>query len=35
MPGPVPPLLKRAAVYPVWVGLFTLVAAIALLDGLR
>jgi hypothetical protein len=31
LPGPVSPQLKRAAVYPVWVGLFTLGAAIALL----
>jgi hypothetical protein len=35
LPGPVPPPLKRAAVYPVWVGIFALGAAIALLDGLR
>lgn len=35
MPGPVPPPLRRAAVYPVWVGIFTLGAAIALLDGLH
>jgi hypothetical protein len=35
LPGPIPPQLKRAAVYPVWVGLFTLGAAIALLEPLR
>jgi len=35
LPRPVPPPLKRAAVYPVWVGIFTLGAAFALLDGLR
>ena len=35
LPGPVSPQLKRAAIYPVWVGLFTLCAAIALLERLR
>jgi len=35
LPGPVSPRLKRMAVYPVWVGLFTLSAAIALLTRLR
>jgi hypothetical protein len=35
LPGPLRPQLKRAAVYPVWVGLFTLGAALALLEGLR
>ena len=35
LPGPVRPQLKRAAIYPVWVGLFTLVAAISLLERLR
>ena len=35
LPGPVPPQVKRAAVYPVWVGIFVLAAAIALLEGLR
>ena len=35
LPGPVPPPLKRTAIYPVWVGLFTLGAAIALLERLR
>jgi hypothetical protein len=29
--GPVSPQLKRAAVYPVWVGIFTLAAAMTLL----
>jgi hypothetical protein len=33
--GPVSPQLKRAAVYPVWVGIFTLGAALALLERLR
>jgi hypothetical protein len=33
-PGPVPPPLKRAAIYPVWVGIFTLAAALALLEPL-
>ena len=35
LPGPLPPQLRRAAVYPVWVGIFTLAAAIALLEPLR
>ena len=35
LPGPVSPQLKRAAIYPVWVGIFTLGAAIALLERLR
>ena len=35
LPGPVPPQLKRAAMYPVWVGIFTLGAAIALLERMR
>jgi hypothetical protein len=35
LPPPVSPRLGRAAVYPVWVGIFTLGAAIALLGGLR
>ena len=35
LPGPVPPQLKRAAIYPVWVGIFTLAAAIVLLERLR
>ena len=35
LPGPLRPQLKRAAIYPVWIGIFTLGAAIALLDGLR
>ncbi|HZI80392.1 MAG TPA: hypothetical protein VFD69_12815 [Vicinamibacterales bacterium] len=34
LPGPVSVQLKRAAVYPVWVGIFTLGAAIALLERL-
>ena len=34
LPGPVSGQLKRAAVYPVWVGIFTLGAAIALLERL-
>jgi hypothetical protein len=34
LPGPVSPQLKRAAVYPVWVGIFTLGAAMALLERL-
>jgi hypothetical protein len=33
LPGPVPPQLKRAAIYPVWVGIFTLGAAIALVTA--
>ena len=32
---PVSPQLKRAATYPVWVGIFTLAAAIALLVRMR
>ena len=35
LPGPVSPQLKRAGVYPVWVGIFTLGAALALLDRFR
>jgi len=35
LPGPVPPQLRRAAAYPVWVGLFTLGAALALVGPLR
>ena len=35
LPGPVPPQLKRAAIYPVWVGIFTLAAAIALIERMR
>ena len=35
LPTPVPPELRRTAVYPVWVGLMTLGAAIALLERLR
>ena len=34
LPGPVSARLKRAAVYPVWVGIFTLGAAMALLERL-
>ena len=33
--SPVSTELRRAATYPVWVGIFALAAAIALLDGLR
>jgi hypothetical protein len=29
--APVPPGLKKAAIYPVWVGIMTLVAALALI----
>lgn len=29
--GPVSPQLRRAAIYPVWVGIFTLAAAMSLL----
>ncbi len=35
LPKPVSPELRRAAIYPVWVGLMTLGAAIALLERLR
>ena len=35
LPGPVSPQLKRAAVYPVWVGIFALGAAVAVLERLR
>jgi hypothetical protein len=35
LPGPLSPQLKRAAVYPVWVGIFTLGAALGLLEGMR
>lgn len=35
LPKPVPPELRRTAVYPVWVGIVTLGAAIALLERLR
>ena len=35
LPQPVPPQLKRAASYPVWVGIFTLAAALALLAPLH
>ena len=35
LPKPVPPELRRTAVYPVWVGIMTLSAAIALLQRLR
>ena len=35
LPKPVPPELRRAAVYPVWVGIMTLGAVIALLERLR
>ena len=31
LPEPLPPQLKRAAIYPVWVGLMTLGAVLALL----
>ena len=31
LPGPVSPGLRRACVYPVWVGLFTLGSAMALI----
>jgi hypothetical protein len=32
LPEPVPAPLRRAATYPVWVGIFTLAAALALLQ---
>ena len=35
LPDPVSPQLRRAATYPVWVGIFTLGAALALLYRLR
>jgi hypothetical protein len=35
LPSPVSPQLKRAAIYPVWVGLFTLGAVAGLLERLR
>ena len=35
LPEPVPLPLRRAATYPVWVGIFTLAAALALLEALR
>ena len=35
LPKPVPPQLTRAAVYPVWVGIFTLGSALALLERMR
>lgn len=35
LPGPVSPRLRRAAVYPVWVGIFALAAVSALLERLR
>ena len=35
LPEPVSPQLRRAATYPVWVGIFTLGAALALLGRLR
>jgi hypothetical protein len=35
LPEPVSPRLRRMAAYPVWVGLFALGAAIALLERLR
>lgn len=35
LPGPVSPQLKRAAIYPVWAGIFTLSAALFLLERLR
>ena len=35
LPEPASPRLRRAATYPVWVGIFTLGAAVALLHGLR
>ena len=35
LPKPVPRELHRAAVYPVWVGIFTLGAAIALIERLH
>jgi hypothetical protein len=35
LPGPVSPQLRRAAIYPVWVGLFTLGAAVGLLERMR
>jgi hypothetical protein len=35
LPKPVPPELRRAATYPVWVGLMTLGAALALFDHWR
>jgi hypothetical protein len=34
LPGPLSPQLKRAAIYPVWVGIFALGAAIALIERL-
>lgn len=35
LPEPVSPQLRRAATYPVWVGIFTLAAALALLERFR
>jgi len=35
LPTPVSPGLRRAAVYPVWVGILTLGAALALVERLR
>jgi hypothetical protein len=35
LPQPISPQLRRAAVYPVWVGIFTLAAALALFERLR
>ena len=35
LPQPVPQELNRAAVYPVWVGILTLGAALALIEPLR
>ena len=35
LPKPVSPGLRRAAVYPVWVGILTLMAALALVERLR
>jgi len=35
LPKPVSPALRRAAVYPVWVGILTLGAALALVQRLR
>ena len=35
LPAPVPPGLRRAAIYPVWVGIITLGTALALIQPFR